>query len=165
MHTTTEPLLLNSITPSLRLYQNMVMAILLLLSLVCFAGWLFWCTTADDIEFTRFMAWFLLGFTVLMFLIRQCYKVSFWIDGQGQQVIRSRHLLWWKWTREFPSTNYTAVHSYHIENSDLDGYCLELIGKDRLRLLFAPTGRGITELAEMIASTLQLPYYQDHRTP
>lgn len=164
MNTSTEPFLVNSMTPSLRFYQNMVMAILLLLSLVCFAGWLFWCTTADDIEFTRFMAWFLLGITLFMFLMRLSYNVSFFIDGHGQRVIRISRLMWWKWAREFPAANYTAVHTYEIVSTDLDGHCLELIGKNRLPLVYAPSGKGMAELAEKIADTLKLPYQRDQES-
>lgn len=162
MHTTTEPLLVNSMTPSLRFYQNIVMCILLFLSLICFAGWLFWCTTTDDIEFTRFMAWFFLGMTLVQFLMRLSYNVSFLIDGHGQRVIRIRRLMGWKWTHEFPAANYTAMQTYYVEGSDLDGYCLQLIGKERLRLVYTPTENGLAELAEKIAAMLKLPYQQEH---
>lgn len=162
MQTTVDPFLVNSITPSLRFYQNILIGILLTLSLICFAGWLFWCTSTEDIEFTRFMAWFFLGMAVIQFLVRLSYNVSFLIDGPEQRVIRIRRLMGWKWTREFPTANYSAVQTYYVEGSDLDGYCLQLIGKERLRLVYTPSENGLAELAEKIASILKLPYQRDH---
>lgn len=161
MKTTPKPLVVNAITSSLRLRQTGLIAITLILSVVCVAGWLFWCTTADDIEFAQFGSWFFLVATLLQFGFMLTYSVYFLIDGQEQRVIRVRQLMWWKWVREFPVTNYNAVHAYHIDGTDHDGYYLQLSGQQvRLPLLYSPSEKGMTELADKIASSLKMPCLQ-----
>ena len=158
MNTTSEPVVINAMTPSLRVRQCIPLAITMLLSVVCCAGWMFWCTTADDIEFAQFGTWFFLVVTLLQLGFMLTYSVYFLIDGQEQVVIRVRRLMWWKWVRAFPTAHYSTVHCYHIDGTDNDGYYLQLSGQQgRLPLLYSPSEKGMTELSEKIASSLKMP--------
>jgi hypothetical protein len=162
MNTPTEPVLVQSMTKSLRFHQGITIATTFLLSAVGFGGLLFQNGSTEDREFACFFGWFFLVATCLYLLIMLSYDIFFIVEGQEHCVVRVRRWWGWKWTRVYPAQDFSEVQTYQVNGSPIAGHYLQLVGdKKRLRLVYCPHGKGLEELAERIAVQLQLPYYSE----
>lgn len=162
MNTNAQPVIVRSMTKSLRINQGITIATTLLISLGGLSGGLGESGSTQDIEASRFVGWLFLVVALLQVLVVFSYDLFFLVDGQKQCVVRVRRWWNWQWSRIYPGQDFSEVQTYQINGSQIAGHYLQLVGnKKRLRLVYCPSGKGLEELAQRIAEQLQLPYYRE----
>ncbi len=154
-------LVVHSMTPHLRQHQKLALIFTWVLGLY-FLG-----MAAENWRSEEWAPHFTVGMLFLIVACIQClflvgYHISFHIDGEKRQIVRVRQFFGWTWLRVFPADQFELVEMYSMTGSPIAGGYLQLLGKGiRLRLVYCPSGQGLREQGEQIASILGMDFKHD----